>query len=93
MIISALMNTVATIMTTLFDMINTLFPHLNLGNTLVSNITNVLEISNQAINFVHFIVGDTLAIIIPLATAILGYKYLLYPVVDFLRRLIPFVNL
>lgn len=93
MIIQIFIQTIMNFLSIIFNFIGQNSPEVNIGTNLSSRIAEILAISQQAINFMHFIIGDTLAIIIPLSLAILTYKYLILPVIDVLRRLIPFVNL
>lgn len=81
-------------LTNLFAIINQHLPQY--GTTtqdLIESIDLILGIGEQALNFIYFIVGDSLLIMLPLIVSILTYKYLFYPLVDFVRRCIPFVNL
>lgn len=93
MIIAIFLQTIMNFISLIFNFIAEKSPTVEIGTNLSSRISAILSISTQAINFMHFIIGDTLAIIIPLCFAILTYKYLVLPIIDVLRRLIPFVNL
>lgn len=93
MIIQIFIQTIMNFLSIIFNFIGQNSPVVNIGTNLSSRIAEILAISQQAINFMHFIIGDTLVVIIPLSLAILTYKYLILPVIDVLRRLIPFVNL
>lgn len=93
MIIKIFLQTIMNFLSIVINFIANNTPMIDVGTNLTGRISEILAISTQALNFVHFIVGDTLVIIIPLSLTIITYKYLILPVIDVLRRLIPFVNL
>lgn len=68
-------------------------PAYEVTEQIIQNVGAIMTVASQGINFVYFMVGDTLPILIPILIATLIFKYLVYPIVDFVRRLIPFVNL
>lgn len=94
MIIKAILMAIASATTGLFNTIQSLVPDMGgLFEDMGEIIVHILSISTQAINFLHFIIGDSLIFIIPIVGALLVAKYLVLPIVDICRRLIPFVNL
>lgn len=93
MILALILQIITKFISTIMNIISSLFPSVEFTSEIVTGTQAILEISTQALNFVHFIVGDALVIIIPVAGALLAYKYLVYPIIDVIRRLIPFGNL
>lgn len=41
----------------------------------------ILSTTAQANNFIHFMIGDTAYIMLPLILALISYKYVVYPVI------------
>lgn len=93
MIAEVILNLIMGAFTSVFNVIKPLMPVVELGEQIAQVMANILNISNQGLNFCHFILGDTMVFILPIVTSLLLYKYIVYPVIDVLRRLIPFVNL
>lgn len=65
----------------------------DLVNMMINSITTLIDAIGTGINFTHYVVGDAIIIIIPSTLGLLGFKFIVYPIIDFVRRLIPFVNL
>lgn len=93
MIAEIFLSLIMGLFTNVFNLINTIVPSFNATADYINLLAQILNISNQSLNFVHFIIGDHMAIIIPGAFLLLTYKYIGLPIIDTLRRLIPFVNL
>lgn len=52
--------------------------------------TKLITICNQANNFIHFILGDFCVVLATFTILLLGYKYVGYPIITFIRSI--FVN-
>lgn len=93
MIAEMILNLIMGLFTSVFNLIKQWLPVVNLTQDVVQAMASILSISNQGLNFCHFILGDSMAYVLPIVFSLMLYKYVVYPVVDVLRRLIPFVNL
>lgn len=93
MIAELILNLIMGAFTGVFNIIKPLLPAVAFGPQIAQLISNILNISNQGLNFCHFIMGDSMAIVLPVIGGLMLYKYIVFPVLDVLRRLIPFVNL
>lgn len=93
MIAEMILNLIMGLFTSVFNLIKQWLPVVNLTQDVVQAMASILSISNQGLNFCHFILGDSMAYVLPIVFSLMLYKYVVYPVVDVLRKLIPFVNL
>lgn len=94
MIIKTLLSVVMQAVTALIANIIALSPNMDLVfSDMLSIIRQIIGISQQALNFCHFIVGDSLIVILAILPSLLIAKYLILPIIDIIRRCIPFVNL
>lgn len=93
MIAEMILTLIAGALTSVIRIIKPLLPVVELGEDIAQVMATILNISNQGLNFCHFILGDTMAYVLPIVAGLLAYKYIVYPIIDVVRRLIPFVNL
>lgn len=93
MIAEIILNLIMGAFTTVFNFIKTALPVVNVTEDVVQAMASILSISNQGLNFCHFILGDSMTYVLPIVFSLMLYKYVVYPIVDVVRRLIPFVNL
>jgi len=92
MIIKLIINVVMGILNIFFNIL----PNQNNDNLIalyMNSLQTLIALCTQGVNFVHFLIGDSIYIILPSAVALLTLKFILLPILDFIRRLIPFVNL
>lgn len=85
MILELLLHLVLTLVTSIVNAVNGLFGQ----NTLIPDVNNfinaILTICTQAHNFMYFIFGNTLVIVVPVTIALLTTKYLVVPIVQIFR--------
>lgn len=63
-------------------------PTINIATQLFQYITQILSITQQALNFMYLILGDTLFLVMPLIISLLTFKYIAYPILQVIRSLI-----
>lgn len=90
MITKLILNFMGTILTILINIVNGILPENSLNGNLGEIITTILSITQQALNFMYFIFGETLAIVVPITIALLAFKYTVAPVVQLIRAF--FIN-
>lgn len=90
MITKLILNFMGTILTILINIVNGILPENSLNGNLGEIITTILSITQQALNFMYFIFGETLAIVVPITIALLAFKYTIAPVVQLIRAF--FIN-
>lgn len=66
------------------------FPQFDIASYMITYTTKIISICTQANNFLHFMLGDFVVVLVPIAIAILGFKYAIYPIITFIRSI--FVN-
>lgn len=93
MILKLIIGAIMSILSIFFNMIPGTENTAQVVEMYTNSLTTLISLATQGINFVHFIIGDSIYIIIPCATTLLTIKFVLLPILDFIRRLIPFVNL
>lgn len=93
MILDIFIHLILMVLSPILGFITSAIPTLDLLETLLNTTEAIINISQQGMNFVHFIVGDSIVIILPATLTMLAYKYLIFPIIDFARRCIPFINL
>lgn len=90
MILKAVLNILSVILSGIINMVTGIFPEWNIAQTGTELLTTLFEWTTQALNFVNFIFGDTVFILLPIATALLVLKYTIIPIVIILRSI--FIN-
>lgn len=65
-------------------------PQAEINAYILDIIQAMASIFTQANNFIHFICGDAVEIILPLLIPLLVFQYVVYPIVTFFRSI--FVN-
>lgn len=90
MILKLLLNIFGTIISTLINIVNGIIPSNGLNNSLNDIITSILSITQQAINFMYLIFGETLFIIVPIVIVLVTVKYTVIPIVQIMRSF--FIN-
>lgn len=85
MILTYLLELILNIVIALVNFVNTLFGNNSLSVDVNNFIQAILTITTQAHNFMYFIFGDTLAIVVPITLAMLTTKYLVVPAVQIFR--------
>lgn len=93
MILNIFISLILMVLNPILGLITSVIPTIDLLETLITTTETILNISQQGMNFVHFIVGDSIVIILPATLLMLTYKYLIFPIIDFARKCIPFINL
>lgn len=85
MILTFLLELILNLAISLINFVNTMFGE----NTLIVDVNNliqsILTITTQAHNFMYFIFGNTLAIVVPITLGMLTTKYLVVPIVQIFR--------
>lgn len=81
MLIEFFINTILNIVSFIFNnIIYVLFPNLTIPSKFAESLTVIISTTSQANNFVHFMLGDTAYILLPLVLLLIAYKYLVYPI-------------
>lgn len=94
MIFEELLKILMMLLSQIINMIMSAFPQIEaIATNIAHYIGSIINYSATAFNFVHFMVGDSLPLLLTIILPILGCKYLLLPVIDLARRAIPFLNL
>lgn len=60
----------------------------NLADSFGTYVNAIIEMCTQSVNFLHFVIGDALVIITPLAIALVPIRLMVAPVIAFLRGFI-----
>lgn len=74
----------------LLSTFNGAMPQADINNYIVDIVNAMASIMSQANNFIHFICGDVIEIIMPLLIPLLFFQYIVYPIFTFIRSI--FVN-
>lgn len=90
MILTFLLELILNLAISLINFINTMFGNNSLSVDVNNFIQAILTITTQAHNFMYFIFGDTLAVVVPITLAMLTTKYLVVPLVQIFRSF--FIN-
>lgn len=85
MILKFLIEIISFLGVSVAQLIMGLLPSVDLSVHLNPYFTTVLGFCIQATNFLHFVIGDLLTIIAPLAIALVPIRFLVAPVVAFIR--------
>lgn len=85
MILKTLLNIVSFILTGIINVVLNIFPNNDITSHAVDALELVLQWTTQALNFVYFIFGDTIYIVLPIATTILLLKYTVLPIIIIIR--------
>ena len=81
MIIEFFINTILNIVQFIFNnIVYVLFPDITVPGKFAESLTVIISTTSQANNFIHFVIGDTAYILLPLVLLLIAYKYLIYPI-------------
>lgn len=85
MITAYILGLIVLVISTIIKLANTMFQ----PNTLITDVNNfistILTITTQAHNFMYFIFGNTLVIVVPITIAMLVTKYTVVPILQIFR--------
>lgn len=84
MIFEVLLKGLAFILKILFTAVKSVFPFISVPATFFVALAKILTTTEQANNFIYFILGDTAFILVPSIILLLTYKYIVYPVLNLL---------
>lgn len=90
MILKLLLSLVSMIATGIINFVNGMFEQNALITDVNNFITSILTITTQAYNFMYFIFGNTLIIVVPITIGLLTTKYLVVPIIQIFRSF--FIN-
>lgn len=90
MILKLILNILGTIISIIINIVNEFFPSNGLHNDLSGIITNLLTITQQGLNFLYFIFGETVALILPTIIILITTKYIAVPIIQIVRSF--FIN-
>lgn len=90
MLLKAVLNILSVILSGIINMVTGIFPDWNIAEAGTQLLATLFEWTSQALNFVNFIFGDTIFVVLPIATALLVLKYTIIPIVIILRSI--FIN-
>lgn len=90
MIIKMLIQGLVTVASFMLSSFMGAMPQADINSYLIDIVTSMATIFTQANNFIHFIAGDAVNIILPLLVPLLTYQYIVYPIFTFIRSI--FVN-
>ncbi len=85
MIIKLMLNTLGVILTIIINIVNSIMPTNNLNNSLGDIITTILSVTQQALNFMYLIFGETLGLVVPVALILIGIKFTIAPIAQLAR--------
>lgn len=90
MIAKALLDFILWVISVILSLTWTKLPQENINEMLTDAFYNVTTCFEQANNMAHFLLGDWLMLILPIALSLLTFKYIVYPILTFVRSV--FVN-
>lgn len=90
MIIKIIIQGLITIASFLLSTFMGAMPQADINNYLIDIIKSMAQVFSQGNNFIHFIAGDAVNIILPLLIPLLIYQYIMYPTFTFIRSI--FIN-
>lgn len=85
MILKFIVNIIGMIITAIINIVSIFMPITELGQVITPFITQILSITQQALNFMYLIFGDTIIIITPSLIALLITKYTIVPIIEICR--------
>ena len=92
MILETFINILIGIIKVIFGIVRAVISPIEAPIQLLVMLAKIISICTQANNFIHFIVGDFVVVLVPLTIALLGIKYTIYPVVQFMRSFVSNSN-
>lgn len=88
MILKFIINILINITFAIFSLITAIFPSSDIDISTL--ITTLLSVTSQATNFMHFLFGDWLFVILPYLTLLLFAKFVILPMFSFFRGFLRF---
>lgn len=88
MIVETLIKGIIYIIKNIFIILKSLFPMISVPIQFAYCLNIILSTTQQANNFIYFMLGDTAFILIPSLILLITYKYIAYPILTTLIGLI-----
>lgn len=85
MILKIILSVITFIASMIINLVTSIMPNNNIHASLGDIITTILTWTDQALNFCHFLFGDTMFIVLPVAIALLIAKYIALPMIVIFR--------
>ena len=82
--VEALIKGILTIAKYLFTAIKGAVPWFGVPVNYATALVVILSTCTQANNFLYFIMGDTASVLVPSVITLLTYKYLAYPIINYI---------
>lgn len=90
MIIKIILDFILWVVSVILSFTWTNLPQENINEMLTDAFYNITSCFTQANNMAHFLLGDWLMLILPIALSLLAFQYIVYPILTFVRSI--FVN-
>lgn len=90
MITQTIIDLITNIATTILSWLASVTPEIDIMTYMLEFISKIMTITTQANNFIHFMLGDFVVVLLPGTIGLLIYKYAVYPIITFIRSF--FVN-
>lgn len=90
MVTNTFLGIVRIIMNIFFGIVNLFLGKIIIVDDLLEIIREILTVTQQALNFMYLLFGDTLFVVLPFVLLLLTEKYIVLPIVQILRSI--FIN-
>ena len=90
MLVNVILDFILFIVKILWQLVKSLVPQFTIPIQFGYVLTVILSTTQQANNFIYFLVGDTAFVLIPTLILLITFKYIAYPVISLLLGI--FVN-
>lgn len=90
MVTNTFLGIVRIIMNIFFGIVNLFLGKIIIVDDLLEIIREILTVTQQALNFMYLLFGDTLFVVLPFVLLLLTEKYVVLPIVQILRSI--FIN-
>lgn len=90
MIITMIIDFLVEILKIIISWLAEVTPNIDIATYMLEYTAKIITITTQANNFIHFIVGDFIIVLVPAVIGLLGFKYVMYPIITLIRSV--FVN-
>lgn len=90
MVTNTFLGIIRIIMNIFFGIVNLFLGKIIIVDDLLDIIKEILTVTQQALNFMYLVFGDTLFVVLPFVVLLLTEKYVVLPIVQILRSI--FIN-
>lgn len=81
MIIEVIIKGLLKVAELLVNLIKSIFPFISIPEVFGTSLGIIITTTTQANNFIHFMLGNTAHILLTPLLALLGYQYVVYPII------------